>query len=65
MKPIFIKLTDDVDDDDIYYVNVATIETMKRAVNENGRHTYITFSDGALEIKETPEEILELIKNAR
>lgn len=63
MKPIFIKLND-CENGQIIFVNIATIETLQRSEGEEEEWTNITFTDGALEIKETPEEIIELIKNA-
>lgn len=60
MKPIIIKVTDT--EDSILWINASKIIGMIEYRNE-GHTEIMLFSDGVFNVKETPEQIIELIKN--
>lgn len=59
----FIKLTEMAYTNDERYFNADKIENFKRMTAST--YLYMSTSSSAFEVVETPEEIIELIKNAK
>lgn len=62
MKMRFIKLTEMAYTNDERYFNVDKIENFKRMIAST--YLYMSTSNTAFEVMETPEEIIQLIKQA-
>ena len=62
MKTRFIKLTEMAYTNDERYFNVDKIENFKRMIAST--YLYMSTSNTAFEVMETPEEIIQLIKQA-
>ena len=60
-KSCFIKLHN-VDNDEVFWINTDTIDMIEWSEEDNG--SLVSCVNNALMVKETPEHIMQLIKEA-